>query len=135
MGFKNFYVFSAANPLSGDCFDLILPRVNTQCMAIFLQKFSEMLEGKEVILVLDGAGWHKAKGILVPENITLVFLPPYSPELNPIERIWQHIKHHTIRNRIYHTIKSLEDEICSFLKSLSPKTVISICGGKCFVQL
>jgi transposase len=59
----------------------LLPKANTECMNIFIQELVKDFGDKRIILVLDGAGWHKSKGLLIPDNITLVFLPPYSPEL------------------------------------------------------
>jgi transposase len=96
-------------------------------MNIFLQEFASEIGNKKVILVVDGAGWHKSKGLIVPENIKLIFLPPYSPELNPIERLWLYIKHHTIRNRLYTTIKELEDVVCHFLRNINSQIITSIC--------
>ncbi len=61
-------------------------------MNIFIQELVKDFGDQKIILVLDGAGWHKSKDLLIPDNMTLVFLPPYSPELNPIERLW--LYHH-----------------------------------------
>jgi transposase len=127
LGYKNFYVYGAANPLTGANFHLLLPKANTECMNIFIRELIKEFGGKKIILVLDGAGWHKSKNLEIPENITIVFLPPYSPELNPIERLWLHIKHHTIRNRIYDTLNDLEEAVCNFIKNLKSQTVESIC--------
>jgi transposase len=82
---------------------------------------------RKVILVVDGAGWHKSKGLMVPNNIELAYLPPYSPELNPIEKLWLYIKRATIRNKIYDTIDDLENAICDFINSLSQTIVWSVC--------
>ena len=97
-------------------------------MNIFIQELVKDFGDKKIILVLDGAGWHKSKDLLIPDNITLVFLPPYSPELNPVEHLWLYIKHHTIRNRIYDTLGDFEDTVCNFIKSLNLEIVGSICN-------
>jgi transposase len=97
-------------------------------MNIFIQELVKDFGDKKIILVLDGAGWHKSKSLLIPDNVTLVFLPPYSPELNPIERLWLHIKRHTIRNRIYNALSDLEDTVCDFINSLNMEIVMSICN-------
>ncbi len=128
LGYKNFYVYGVANPWTGRHFSLLLPKVNANCMNIFIQELVRDFGDKKIILVLDGAGWHKSKDLLIPDNITLVFLPPYSPELNPIERLWLHIKHHTIRNRIYNALSDLEDTVCDFINSLNLEVVGSICN-------
>lgn len=96
-------------------------------MKLFLSELSKEFGNKKIILVIDGAGWHHSKGLRVPENITILYLPPYSPELNPIERLWLYIKHHTIRNRIYEKIEDLENAVCDFINSLNEKTIESIC--------
>lgn len=127
LGYKNFYVYGAANPWTGRHFNLLLPKVNTEGMNIFIQELAQKFSGKKIILILDGAGWHKSKSLMIPDNILLIFLPPYSPELNPIERLWQNIKYHTIRNRIYVGIGDLEKKVCDFIKNLSEQVVSSIC--------
>ena len=128
LGYKNFYLYGAANPSSGENFQLILPNANTECMSVFLKEFSIAINGKKVILVIDGAGWHKAKCLDVPANITLVFLPPYSPELNPIERLWLYIKQHILKNRIYKSIIELEEALCNFINNMDITDVASICS-------
>ena len=92
LGFKNFYVYGSVEPASGETFSLILPKVNTECMNLFLRKKSECYPDDKILIIMDGAGWHKSKNLIVPENIEILHLPPYSPELNPVERLWQHIK-------------------------------------------
>lgn len=128
LGYKNFYVYGVANPWTGRNFSLLLPKANTDCMNVFIQELVKDFEDKRIILVLDGAGWHKSKDLLIPNNITLVFLPPYSPELNPVERLWLHIKHHTIRSRIYNVLSDLENKVCDFIRDLDLEIVKSICN-------
>ncbi len=77
---------------------------------------------------MDGAGWHKSKDLIVPKNITIKILPPYCPELNPVERLWLHIKQNTIRNKIYENLSSLEDVVCDFIKNLKMDEIKQICN-------
>lgn len=128
LGYKNFYVYSAAHAKNGDHFSLILPFVNTICMNIFLEQMSEYLGDKTVILVMDQAAWHKGEMLTIPQNIKIIYLPPYSPELNPVERLWQYIKNHTIKNKIYDNLEMLEKTIYDFIKNLDIGTVKSICS-------
>lgn len=128
LGFKNFYTYVAASPDLGKGFSLLAPCVNTECMNIFLLKMSRRLKTKKAFLILDQAGWHKSKDLVVPKNITLIYLPPYSPELNPVERLWQHLKDNILKNRIYNTLASLENAVGTFLSSLQPSTIRSICN-------
>lgn len=128
LGFKNFYLYSAVNPHSGEDFTLIAPNVNTKCMNVFLEHMSRHLGCRKVIMVMDCAGWHKSKSLVVPPNIRIMHLPPYSPELNPVERFWQYIKQHTIKNRVYETLETLEEAVSNFIKNLEPNCVASICN-------
>ncbi len=66
---------------------MILPHVNTDCMQIFLDEVASRHPEERIVMILDGAGWHKAKSLAIPDNVRLVFLPPYSPELNPMENL------------------------------------------------
>jgi len=128
LGFQNFYVYGAANPQSGESFHLLLPRVCTKGMDIFLDHLSRLKPDKQLVVVMDGAGWHVSRRLIVPENIRIVYLPPYCPELNPVERLWQHIKKRTIRNRVYHGLSGLERDVCQTIKTLNANFVASICA-------
>ena len=96
-------------------------------MNVFLAEMSKEYANDKIVLVMDGAGWHKSKNLQVPENIEIILLPPYSPELNPVERFWQHIKCHTIRNKVYKTLKELKNTVAEFIKNIPIETVKSIC--------
>lgn len=128
LGFKSFYTYSATNHLSGKHFSLIMPKVNTECMNVYLHELSINLKDKKALLVVDGAGWHKSKRIIVPWNIEIIYLPPYSPELNPVERLWNYIKYHTIRNKIYSSLCELEDKVCQFINNITTENIASICS-------
>ena len=96
------YLFAAVHPQTGKSSALIAPSVNTDYMNHHLRFISEEAgEDTQVVLVLDQAGWHMSKALDVPQNITLLHLPPYSPELNPVERVWAYLKSHYLSNRVY----------------------------------
>ncbi|MBF7093233.1 transposase [Flavobacterium sp. ALJ2] len=78
-------------------------------------------------MVLDNGRFHKAKKIIIPENIVLVFLPPYSPELNPAEKMWAKYKRE-FSNKFYNSLEDVEDFITNIVKATSKKEVMSICG-------
>ena len=101
-------------------------------MNLFLQKMSECYCGKKIVVVMDDAGWHKSKNLIVPENITILHLPSYSPELNTVERLWLRIKSNTIRNKIYDSLDDLESLICAFIKSITSTTAARICSVNWF---
>ncbi|MBM5782475.1 MAG: IS630 family transposase [Pelagibacterales bacterium] len=126
LGFKNFYLYSSVNPASGKSFTLLMPNVDTACMNVFLEELAEEIK-EDFILIMDGAGWHKSKDLIVPKNIQIELLPPYCPELNPVERLWKFIKDNTIKNKVFETLKNLEDDVCEFVKNLTEEVVLGIC--------
>jgi len=76
----------------------------------------------------DGAGWHHSKKLLIPQNIKIVLRPPYSPELNSVERFWLQVKRATIENKVYENLSQLEDAVCCFLCTISPQDIAKICA-------
>ena len=104
------YLFSFVRPQTGETINIIGTTVSAAIMSAVLQEFANEAElgpERRAVLVLDGAGWHKAKDLRVPDGIHLVFLPPYSPELQPAERLWP-IVNEAVANRGFHTIDDLE---------------------------
>jgi hypothetical protein len=96
------YIFACVEPGTDNAFALVLPYVNTAAMQLFLDRFSAMISDDEhVAMVLDQAGWHGARALVVPPNITLVPLPPYAPELNPVERVWLYLKERFLSHRLH----------------------------------
>jgi transposase len=127
LGYKNFYLYSAVDAKDGSSFSLIMPSVNTETMNVFLSELSREYSSEKLALIMDGAGWHKSSNLKVPENIKIFFLPPYSPELNPVERLWLYIKQRILSNKIYQTIDDLENALCEFINGLSKEVVKNIC--------
>ncbi len=125
------YMFGAACPETGETNGWLMPFANTETMSIQLSDFSRQL-GPDVhaILVMDQAGWHTTKRLAVPENMTLVHLPPYSPELNPIELLWRYLRQRYLSNRVYPDRESLEEAVAMAWRRLTdnPETIVSICG-------
>jgi len=99
-------------------------------MNIFLKEFAKFIENRKILIVMDGAGWHKSDKLKFPKNIRIIIQPAYSPELNPIEKLWQYIKNYTIKNRIYKTLRELENKVCAFIKTLNLDIIKSICAVK-----
>ena len=129
LGYKNFYVYTAASPQTGEEFSIMAPNVNTDWMNLYLQKMSQWLNNKPIFIVMDQAGWHITKKLIVPDNIKIIFLPPYSPELNPVERLWKYIKDNVLKNALYEEIELLEDDLCDFIKTISADTIKSVCSA------
>ena len=99
--YVNAYIYAAIEPGTDNAFALILPDANGTAMQAFLEAFAKTIAADEhVALVLDGAGWHSGKALRVPASITLVPLPAYSPELNPVERVWLYLKERFLSMRL-----------------------------------
>lgn len=98
-------------------------------MNLFLKEMAKELNDAEAIIVMDGAGWHKSADLKIPANIEIVYLPPYSPELNPVERLWLYIKQNIIKNKIYDSLIDLEEAVCKFIREkLNIEILKSICS-------
>ena len=106
------YVFGCVCPETADVHACLMPLVNTEVMNLYLENFSEhMAKDVHAVLVLDCAGWHCAKGLCVPENMTLLHLPAYSPELNPMELPWREMRQKKLSNRIITDVADLDDAV------------------------
>jgi putative transposase len=120
------YAYGAVDPVDGEGFFLILPQSNTVCMNVFLAELSKKYVDDRIIMVCDKASWHRSKMLIIPENITLIYLPPATPEMNPIEQIWTWIRRHGFRNEIFQTLEHVIDRLCDTICSLSNATIKSI---------
>jgi transposase len=121
------YLFAAVNPASGASSALVAPTVNTRYMNEHLRFISrEAGPDVHVVLVLDRAGWHVAKALEVPANVTLLHLPPYSPELNGAERIWGYLRSHYLSNRVYKDYDELFDALAAAWNRLDPERLKSL---------
>ena len=127
-GFKNFYGYSAVCPFDGQNFSLVLPGVDTEMMNIFLTRLQEYFAGKKIYLIMDGAGWHKSKELKKFENIEIIIQPPYSPELNPVEKLWEWLKKECQHNFFYKSIGELMDAICNEYTKLKANDYKRICN-------
>lgn len=108
--YQYLWVIGAVCPETGHAEGLLSPKLNTDIINLFLGQFSETIpDGEHAVMIWDGAGFHTAKKLKVPENITLVQLPPYSPELNPMENLWHYLKSHYWSNRSYEDYDGLEE--------------------------
>ena len=90
--FDWFYVYGAVAPTTGESFCFELPHLNHRNFQVFLDEFAQAFPDTLNLVVLDKSGGHTAKRLRIPENVRLVWLPPYSPELNPIQRVWRDLK-------------------------------------------
>ena len=106
---------------------MIFTTLDTDVMNLFFEKLSERIQdGHHAIVVMDGAGFHRGNMLKIPENITIRILPSYSPELNPIERIWQWLKEHHLGNRIFKSLNDMFQAGMNAWNSLSDETIKSV---------
>ena len=104
-----------------------MPHVSTMAMTLFLQRFGATLAKDEhAVLVLDGAGWHTSRKLRVPDNVTLVPLPRYSPQLNPVERVWLHLRERHLSHRLLPDYDAILDALRCAWNQLTPDRLQSL---------
>ena len=130
------YAYGAVSPIDGELFALVLPYADTICMNVFLRELSEAYPNDYILLVVDNAGWHRSDGLVVPANIRLYPLLPYTPELNPIEQIWEEIREKGFRNVFFPSLDKVVDQLCDTIVSLlrDPRRVMSITHRDWFIR-
>ena len=124
------YAYGAVSIANGQFDSLILPRTDSACMQIFLDEIASRYPHDRIVMVLDGAGWHRGGVLKVPVNIWLLSLPPYSPELNPVENIWDELREKHFHNKVFADLDALEAQLLYGLKYLEdhPALTESIAG-------
>lgn len=125
--FQYYYLYGAAAPRTGDSFFLELPYLNTDCFQVYLDEFSKAYHDSFNLLLVDRGSFHRSGSLKVPSNVALIFIPPYSPELNPIERLWEDIKAE-IADELYSDIEALKKRVASVLNEYKKTEIRSITG-------
>ena len=123
------YIFGAICPARGTAAGLVLPFCNTAAMTLHLAEISRTVApGAHAVLLFDQAGWHLSHKLEVPDNITLLPLPPKAPELNPVENIWQFIRGNWLSNRVFDSYDGIVEHCCHAWNKLvdQPWTIMSI---------
>jgi transposase len=123
------YIFGAICPAEGKAAGLVLPRCTTQAMSLHLAEIAQAVApGAHAVLLLDQAGWHQSAKLVIPQNITLLPLPPKSPELNPTENIWQFMRENWLANRVFTSYADILDHCCEAWNKLvdQPWIIMSI---------
>ena len=112
---RSAYLFGAVCPARATGAALVLPCVSAEAMNAHLAEIStQIAAGAHAVLILDGAGWHQSGGRLrLPNNISLLKLPPYCPELNPVENVWEFLRANQLSNRVYDTYEAILDACCN----------------------
>jgi transposase len=120
-------VYGAVEPLTGESFFLALPTLNTHGVQLFLDHFVATAPASFHLLLLDKGAFHKAQALRLPPNLGLLFFPPYTPELNPIERLWRDLKDWRASYQPT-TLEELSKLLCVRLRQFSPATLRSLTG-------
>ena len=107
-------MFGAVCPARGVAAGLVLPVVNTEAMNAHLAEIARSVApGAHALLVLDGAGWHGSAALAVPDNLSLLTLPPYSPELNPVENVWAYLRANKLAISVFDSYDDILDACCN----------------------
>jgi transposase len=133
------YAFAAVSPHDGVMDSLILPWVNasTMSMSMFLATVSQRHPDEYIVMVMDQAGWHIAHELEVPKNMRLVLLPPYSPEINPAEHIWDALRENCIGNTVFASLDAADKALSKGLRSLEsdPERMQSLTGFEWIISI
>jgi hypothetical protein len=130
VGYANRHVLTAVCPATGQAEGLLCQWLDAGAVQLFLdQRSATIPAGVHVALVWDGAGWHTSGALRVPANLTLIALPPYSPERNVVERLWLYLREHPWSNRVYRNVAALEEAAGAGWRAvcLDPETLKSVC--------
>jgi transposase len=125
--FKSTYLFGAFSPVNGNKFLLEMPFCNSQSFQLFLNEFSIQEPDEFKIIVLDNGAFHKTKSLIIPSNICLVFLPPYSPELNPAEKMWAILKRN-FTNQLFKSLEQISEFMSTTIAQISPEEIVNTCN-------
>jgi putative transposase len=127
--YDNAYLFGAICPARGVGAALALPYADTEAMQLHLDEISRhVADGAHAVLLLDRAGWHTTSNLVVPRNITPIFLPSRAPELNPVENVWQYLRSNWLSNRVFDTYDAIIAAACEAWQKLmaAPDAITSI---------
>jgi len=131
--FANTYLWGSYSPIDGDSFVWEINGVDGTIFQAYLNELSQHRPKELKILIIDNAGFHSTKNIVIPDNIKLINIPPYSPELNPCELIWKYIKQR-FKNQIFPDIQTLKTWLHQTVKSMTAQTIKSICSCHLYTQ-
>jgi len=121
---ENIYVYAVVAPKEGKMTSLILPSADTSMMNLFLQHVSHTFSTYFLVIQVDQAGWHSSKDLIIPENIRLIAQPASSPELNPVEHMWEEIREKAFSNRLFVSLDAVIDTLCDQLRRLEDNSTL-----------
>jgi hypothetical protein len=112
------YVFTAVAPAEGQMTSLILPAADTEMMSLFLEHVSKAFAKYFLVIQVDQAGWHMTEDLTIPETIRLIAQPAYSPELNPVDHVWEELREKHLANLTLASLDEVVDKVCEGLNQL-----------------
>ena len=127
--YKSAYLFGAICPARGTGAALVMPLANTHAMQLHLNAISQAVAARaHAVVLMDRAGWHTTDKLKLPANLTIILLPSRSPELNPVENVWQYLRQNWLSNRVFPTYDAILDAACQAWNKLvdQPDTITSI---------
>jgi putative transposase len=122
------YAYGAVDPINGDSYFIVAGGCNTAWTNLFLEELSKKFPDDYILLCQDRASWHMSKNLVIPNNIELFFIPPATPEMNPVEQIWKEIKEKDFDNYFFDSLNKVIDKLCITINNLSSDTIKSITG-------
>ena len=113
------YAYGAVSPLHSDWDWQIHSKMNAENMGCFLEQIGKSYTHEFIVMIVDGASSHKAKALHIPDNMRLLFLPPYSPELNPVEHVWDELREKQFPNRVFDSLSAVESHLQNGLELMT----------------
>jgi transposase len=119
---ESLYVYAAVAPAEGHLVSLILPDTNSDLMSLFLGEVAQRFPDKFLLMFMDQAGWHRSGSLMIPQHMRIRWLPPYSPECNPTEHIWEEIREKSFGNTVFASLDDVENLLVDALHELENNT-------------
>lgn len=127
------WLWGCFSPITGDSFYWETPLVSNDIFENYLKDFSCQNPRELKIVIIDNAGFHTSQNITIPDNIKLIRIPPYTPELNPAEKVWQWMKD-KVAMKLFKDMKTLQDKITEMVNQLTPELIMSITGYEFYIE-
>ena len=131
--YESVYLYGVVEPLTGERFFFEFSHLTADCFQHFLLQVGQTFPKSLNLLVLDNGRFHHAKSLEIPKNIVLLFLPPYAPELSPIERLWQDIKA-KLFSQTYQTLEDMQAKVSEILHNYCDATIAKLTGFSLFIK-
>lgn len=124
---QNFYLYGAVEPMTGASFFWEFSHLDSSCFQTFLEQFSQQFSDSLNLVQMDNGGFHKSLTLKWPSNVLPIFQPAHSPQLNPIERLWEHLKQALVWESCLN-LDELRQKLSHILAATTPEVIASLCG-------